>query len=130
MVKCKYYDKCNAPICPLDRDSIENGIWYSQEPICKNPEFSDNIVIRNMKTISKIDKSGETWYNYEMLNNELNFNGAIKGFSPDSIDKESIQKWIRKYTIKKTISKVEYNTNVASTIYEIRSGSIIAEGGK
>jgi len=39
-IECPYFDSCNAPICPLDENKGK-AIWYSDEAICKNRDFSD-----------------------------------------------------------------------------------------
>ncbi len=36
--ECQVFARCSAPLCPLDKSSLKNGIWYPDEPICKDRE--------------------------------------------------------------------------------------------
>ena len=31
---CSMYEGCSAPICPMDKQSLELAIWMPDEPIC------------------------------------------------------------------------------------------------
>ena len=42
--KCLKFDACSAPLCPTDKESIDKGIWYPDEEICKNREFSKKLL--------------------------------------------------------------------------------------
>ena len=33
--RCRLFEDCLAPLCPLDRSSLK-GIWYSDEEICRS----------------------------------------------------------------------------------------------
>ncbi len=34
--KCRHFEECNAPICPIDEESIKSAIWYPDEEICRS----------------------------------------------------------------------------------------------
>jgi len=54
-IECPYFDSCDAPICPLDENK-EKTLWYSDEAICKNWDFSDLEFIKTQKKVSKLNK--------------------------------------------------------------------------
>lgn len=31
---CYKFESCEAPLCPMDNESIEHGVWYTDEAIC------------------------------------------------------------------------------------------------
>ena len=93
-IKCSAWEHCNAPICPLDKQSIENSLWYSDEDICRRKDQQENIVIKNQKEIKKMNLSG--FFTYDMLNRELDLDKIESGMDPDN--KRSINRWIKQHT--------------------------------
>ena len=86
-MKCKYFDSCSAPICPLDPDSMKHAIWYPDEEICRNEEFKDLLWIENMRKIKeaiKILKNANFYFTVEMLDRKLVIDSKVKGIDPDS----------------------------------------------
>jgi len=99
---CKYYEKCNAPLCPLDQASLEHGIWYPDEEICRLKEYSKHEWIINQKKIQKKTRNHDTYYTYEMLNRHIIIAPGIKGLDPDKDYKEELKKWLKAHpTFKK-----------------------------
>ena len=41
MEQCRYYPKCEAPLCPLDNQALGTAIWYPDEPICRRKGLPD-----------------------------------------------------------------------------------------
>jgi len=37
--KCPKYQNCEATLCPLDPE--KGGVWYTDEEVCKSPEFKE-----------------------------------------------------------------------------------------
>ena len=31
---CPSFERCSAPLCPLDAESVAHGIWYPDEAVC------------------------------------------------------------------------------------------------
>ena len=79
-IECPYFDLCDAPICPLD-DHKENAIWYSDEAICKNPEYFSLDFIKTQKKISKLNKKHAVsgFFTFKMLNQRIIVRSGIKG---------------------------------------------------
>lgn len=63
---CPSYPVCSAPLCPLDEQSLKNGIWYPDEPICNNrlqkPEW-----IRIQRRIARKAKIRTNYFTLEDL---------------------------------------------------------------
>ncbi|MFX0204210.1 MAG: hypothetical protein ACFFCW_49565 [Candidatus Hodarchaeota archaeon] len=41
MEQCRYYSECEAPLCPLDNQTLETAIWYPDEKICRRKGLPD-----------------------------------------------------------------------------------------
>ncbi|MGC9124031.1 MAG: hypothetical protein ACP5IB_08215 [Thermoplasmata archaeon] len=99
ILNCPYLEKCNAPLCPFFNFQ---GIWYADEEVCKNPEYSKLNVIKNQKKISRINRRHEVQglFTFNMLNRSLIVKRGISGLSEDLEIQESGKselKWIRKH---------------------------------
>ena len=96
---CKYYDECDAPVCPLDKHSLNTSIWYSDEDICRLREFSGVLWIKNQRKIKKRQISSDTYFTSEMLDRKLKVSQGMKGIDPDNdseLGDESIQ-WLERH---------------------------------
>jgi len=99
--KCPYFDSCEAPICPLDEHK-ENSIWYSDEDICKNHEYSSLDFIKTQIKISKLNKHHVVngFFTYNMLNRSLRVGSGLKGLNEDAdfnMLKKHEQNWILRH---------------------------------
>lgn len=74
---CSLFDKCECPLCPLVSDS--NQIWYSEDEICKNPEFE--LITRSMKKLKR--KAAPGYFTLEMLRREFIVRKGTEGIDPD-----------------------------------------------
>jgi len=80
--ECIYWKKgCNNQVCPMLKD---HGIWYSDEDVCNNPEYRDNIVVINQKKLKK--KNAPGYFTYDMLNRDFCIKKGITGIDPDVPD--------------------------------------------
>ncbi|WP_291492256.1 hypothetical protein [Desulfurella sp.] len=98
---CPYFEKCNAPICPLDPNK-EISVWYPDEEICRNREFRDMDLIITQKKISRINRRHEVqgFFTFNMLNRPLIAKRGISGLNEDlSIEDiaKSEKTWIKKH---------------------------------
>ena len=92
MKKCKYFDKCSAPICPKDKNSLKYGIWYPNEPICKLDKYSNKNYIIAQKEIAQKAKKKDKYFTLEMLKNLKSF----EGIDPNKNEKTELKKWFKK----------------------------------
>jgi len=63
--QCRLYETCLAPLCPLDRCSL-NDIWYSDEEICRSRTYGNMSWIRAQRKIARVRAEG--YFTLEMLN--------------------------------------------------------------
>ncbi len=51
---CPSFDNCSAPLCPLDKQSLEVGVWYPDEPICNKQGVKPHWVIIQRRIAKKV----------------------------------------------------------------------------
>jgi|GEM_PF-4329846 len=66
-MKCPKYRVCNAPLCPLDRESLQKGVWYPDEAICSNERFKNLRWIKIQREIKKKAVHPDRCFTYAML---------------------------------------------------------------
>jgi len=93
---CNIYDKCNAPICPLDTESMLFGIWYTDEEVCKKKDMGKCLWIKNQRKLQKGEKTQKRGYfTKEMLDRNITLGKLTCGINPDSINTAELEKnWI------------------------------------
>ena len=96
---CALYYNCECPLCPLDQD---NNVWYSEDEVCKNPDF--HVIGNSMKKLKKKGAPGH--FTLEMLNRDFVVRRGTEGVNPDLPDSvkdplEEYQKrektWLKKH---------------------------------
>ena len=120
--KCPYFDSCDAPICPLDENK-ENAIWYSDEAICKNSEYSSLEFIKTQKKISRLNKKHAVsgFFTFKMLNQKIIVRSGIQGINEDTlIESLSEENWLRKHKpiSKEGLEKMRGNVKKAREVLE------------
>jgi len=92
---CPYFEKCNAPLCPLDEESLIHGVWYPEEEICRKMDYA---WIKKQKKIKKLWEQGKIssdfFFTVRMLNSLRRIKPGLKGANPDRADGE--KEWLRK----------------------------------
>ena len=68
---CRLYETCSAPLCPLDRASLLNSIWYPDEEICRSRTFSNLTWIRQQGKIAKSASRTDRYFHPEMGGHKL-----------------------------------------------------------
>jgi len=94
---CRYFDECSAPLCPRDPSSLEHGIWYADEEICRLKRYQRLPWVRAQKRIAKINESNPVfgYFTVEMLNALKRVKHGIKGLDPDKDRASELRKWRR-----------------------------------
>ena len=93
--ECPRFKKCDAPLCPLDSDSLKNGIWYPDEEICKYQKVNQLEWIKRQRKLSEKAQFG-FYFTYEMLNHKFIIRNGIKGLDPnrtESQEQADLKKW-------------------------------------
>ena len=96
---CALYQNCECPVCPLDQENI---VWYSENEICKNPDF--HIISNTMKKLRR--KAAQGYFTLQMLNRDFIVRKGTEGIDPDLPDSVKIpleeyqkreKKWLRRH---------------------------------
>jgi len=111
---CLRAQKCSAPICPLDIESLENGRWFPIEEICKFQEVNKVQFVKTQRKIARKTKNRDPndvgFFTYKMLNRNIRIYGSIKGLNPDNpkeTELQRIEKWSKKHPPIREYSKEE-----------------------
>lgn len=94
-VTCPKFEDCSAPLCPLDKDSIKNGIWYCNEEICHRRGTPD--WVKKQKAIVRARAPNDKFFNISMLEAITQVQKGITGIDPDqTLDKakQAERNWI------------------------------------
>jgi len=122
-IECPYFDSCNAPICPLDENKGK-AIWYSDEAICKNRDFSDLEYIKTQKKIAKVNKthSVKGYFTLKMLDQKIIVRSGIQGINEETPIDSSIleENWLKRHKpiSKEGLEKMRGNVKKAREVLE------------
>ena len=81
-MECPKYRTCNAPLCPLDKESLKKGVWYPDEAICSNQRFKGLRWIKIQRRIKKRAIHRDRYFTYEMLTKIRTVRKSIRGLNP------------------------------------------------
>ena len=96
--ECHRFNSCSAPLCPLDPQSLEFGIWFPTEDVCAR-RFADGTP-RWVKLQRRIQrKVGRTYeigyFTHKMLEVCGKVGAGIRGINPESLNQDKrIAAWI------------------------------------
>ncbi len=107
--QCPNWEKCSAPLCPLDKTSLDNGIWYPQsEEICSRKDFQTLDWIRTQKAIVKAGAPDDRFFTVAMLHAARQVRRGIQGLSADQRLEDAQRaerKWIEEHQAKRVVAK-------------------------
>lgn len=92
---CTLFESCLAPLCPMDPASL-NGIWYSDEEICRSRSQGGHPWIRSQRRIAKVAGHGAGYFTLEMLNRLVLIRKGITGLDPDLSEEAQLRAWFQK----------------------------------
>lgn len=78
------FEGCDAPLCPLQQNTIDGGVWYPDEPFCMSKKFRKIDWRKTQKKISKRATAEAGYFTVGMLKNIKRVANGIKGIDPDS----------------------------------------------
>jgi len=107
MIECPHFRRCSAPLCPLIPKSLEKGIWYPSEPICRRrpaPEW-----VKAQKKIKRKTRDVNRYFTFEMLNRNCIIGRGMVGLNPDikKDEEEQLKQWFNKHPRKRSLSAAE-----------------------
>lgn len=91
--KCIRFEDCEAPLCPLQPQSVEGGIWYPGEAICRLRRFQRLPWVAKQRGIVKAGAPPDGFFTVRMLQAIRRVAKGIAGADPDFITSEDA--WLR-----------------------------------
>lgn len=102
---CPNFNKCGAPLCPLDLASLKNGLWYPDEEICKKQPAPNWVKVQ--RKIAKKTVNEDKYFNYAMLSRNCQIRKGIVGIDPDKAEEPQLKKWFKAHPVKREWSEEE-----------------------
>ena len=99
--QCKRFDTCNAPLCPLDEQSLKHSIWYPDEEICRAKLFSALPWIKAQRKIAKRASRMDRYFTLQMLKRNCIIKKGIEGLDPDLDEALQLKRWLKAHPVKK-----------------------------
>ena len=88
--RCRLFEDCLAPLCPLDRSSLK-GIWYADEEICRSRTNGNLPWIRAQRKIARVKAVG--YFTLEMLGDIRTARKGMAGLYPDEDEQTQLRRW-------------------------------------
>ena len=93
---CNLFEECqtpDAPLCPIQENTIRYGIWYPDEPVCRAKRFQHISWIKKQHQIAKLKlTTDDGFFTVRMLDQMHVIPKNVKGADP--ADNEAEIKWI------------------------------------
>ena len=77
---CRHFNNCSAPLCPHDKESLENGIWYPDEEVCRKKGID---WVSKQRKIQKVKADETLYFDLESLNKLERIKAGLRGQDPD-----------------------------------------------
>lgn len=97
--RCRLFEDCLAPLCPLDRSSLK-GIWYADEEICRSRTNGNLPWIRAQRKIARVKAVG--YFTLEMLSDIRTARKGMAGLDPDEDEQTQLNRWFGRHEKKRT----------------------------
>jgi hypothetical protein len=101
---CGLYETCLAPLCPLDKSSL-NGIWYPDEEICRSRTQGNLIWLKVQRKIAASSARAERYFTLEMLRRNCIVKGGIAGLDPNETEEPQLKKWFDDHPERRGLSE-------------------------
>lgn len=106
--ECRHIDVCNAPLCPLDEESMKHGVWYPDEDICRYRKYRSMMFIQKQQLVAQRAIDPTKYFTLEMLNRNIVIKKGITGIDPDQeieVADRAERKWIQDHPEKQSSSE-------------------------
>ncbi|MHB8910877.1 MAG: hypothetical protein ACYDAA_18535 [Syntrophales bacterium] len=97
--RCRLFEDCLAPLCPLDRSSLK-GIWYADEEICRSRTNGNLPWIRAQRKIARVKAVG--YFTLEMLSDIRTARKGMAGLDPNEDEQTQLRRWFGRHEKKRT----------------------------
>src|SRR5512136_77185 len=92
---CPSFGSCQAPLCPLDAQSIQHGIWFADEAICCKCHQSERWIAIQRRIAKRTQDRARGYFTVAMLDALGVAGRAITGLDPNVRDGGTSEKaWV------------------------------------
>ncbi len=130
--ECKHIDVCNAPICPMDEESLIHCVWYPDEEICRSRKFTSMTFIKKQRLVAERAGDPTKYFSCQMLNRNFIVREGITGIDPDQEIGEASRaerRWIGDHPERKRSSE-KVTTKRRSWMKRMRKASATKTGSE
>ena len=95
--KCKYFDGCSAPMCPVDSEAVKT-VWFADEPVCRPNDVPD--WVKRQRKIAKTCAGTAGCFTLPMLERRCVIGKKISGIDHDgdvAEREEAERNWLEKH---------------------------------
>ena len=103
---CALYETCLAPLCPLDRSSL-NGIWYPGEETCRSRTQGNVAWLKMQKKIAGCGAGAGRYFTLAMLNRDCIIRRGITGLDPNEEEEPQLRVWMKDHPERRALSDRE-----------------------
>ena len=107
---CPYFEECNAPLCPIDAQSLAHGSWFPDEETCKRREFAADWIGRQRKVARSTGGDPDRGcFTVEMLSRNFRISGGLRGLDPDRgpITAQRSEAWLSEHPALRELTGTE-----------------------
>lgn len=117
---CNLFEPCEtpeAPLCPIQVNTIKHGVWYPGEPVCKSKRFSHLHWIQKQQKIAHLKLTADDgFFTVRMLEEIHTVTKSTKGADPDETNAEL--KWFALRKEKRAAQRKQHHSTESKDIAE------------
>lgn len=118
-VDCRYYQECEAPMCPKDID-FGKCLWFPGEPVCRLKEVPDWVLKqRKIAKLPAIDPN--KYFTLRMLNSIDDISLGLEGIDPEYFGGEKL--WLSKQSDSRKKSGAQDSNGNTDHEFELDPGN-------
>ena len=129
---CNLFEKCQtpeAPLCPIQENTVKHGIWFADEPICRAKQFQTLPWIKKQRLIAKLRLTREDgFFTVRMLDSLRMIPRNLKGANPDDWNAESL--WLKQLAERRTLASQKRQNKTVVRKNKASNNSFMNEPGE
>ena len=102
--RCRLFEDCLAPLCPLDPISLK-GVWYSDEEICRSRTHGNLPWIRAQRKVARVRAVG--YFTLEMLHDICTARKGLTGLDPNEEEQAQLRRWLDLHARKRSAAGID-----------------------
>ncbi len=104
-INCRYYQNCDAPLCPQDVN-VKQCLWFPGEPICRLKDAPEWVAKqRKISKLKGIDQ--EKYFTVRILESIKEITSDLEGANPEFFEGEKA--WLARQSRAGKIEKIKHH---------------------